>query len=225
MKRFVIVAAFAASSLVVPGYVFAQSQTDQSGSGQSGQSGQTDQGGMQGQTGTTGTQAPGASSKSSAKAGADATFLKKAAEGGLAEVELGKLATQNASSDAVKKFGQQMVDDHTKANQQVQDAASKKGVTLPTELSPKDKATLDRLQKLSGPHFDRAYMSDMVKDHTKDVSEFQKEAKSGSDPDVKQLASSILPTLEEHLNRAKSVDGEVKGSSKSQSKSSTGVSK
>jgi putative membrane protein len=135
----------------------------------------------------------------------DRSFIMKAAEGGMAEVQLGQLATQNASSDDVKKFGQRMVDDHTKANDQLKQLAESKGVKVPADLNAKDKATKDRLSKLNGAAFDRAYMKDMVQDHTKDVAEFRKESTSAKDSDVKGFASQTLPTLEDHLKEAKSI--------------------
>lgn len=135
----------------------------------------------------------------------DKHFIRKAAEGGLAEVELGKLATQKASSEEVKKFGQRMVDDHSKADDQLKQLAQQKGVDLPTQPGAKDQATKNRLEKLSGEQFDQAYMKDMVKDHTKDVTEFKKESTSAKDPDVKNFASQILPTLQDHLKEAKSI--------------------
>ncbi len=138
-------------------------------------------------------------------AAADRQFIKKAAQGGLAEVELGKLATEKAASPEVKQFGQRMVDDHSKANDQLKQVASEKGITVPEKLSPKDAATKARLEKLSGKAFDRAYMHDMVLDHTKDVSEFRTESKTAKDPDVKNFASQTLPTLEDHLKEAKSI--------------------
>lgn len=140
--------------------------------------------------------------KSGTSGSADQQFMMKAAQGGMAEVELGKLAKDHASSDAVKTFGQQMVDDHSKANDELKDLASKKGVSLPAEVNSKDKATMDRLSKLNGAAFDAAYMRDMVADHKKDVAEFQKEANSGMDPDVKDWASKTLPTLQHHLQMA-----------------------
>src|SRR5947209_17372406 len=152
-----------------------------------------------------GSAADKASSGSSQLSAMDKHFVRKAAEGGLAEVELGKLAIQKASSDDVKKFGQRMVDDHTKANDQLKQLAQQKGVDLPSQPDAKDKATLDKLQKLSGEQFDKAYMQDMVKDHTKDVAEFQKESKSAKDPDIKNFASQTLPTLQDHLKEAKSI--------------------
>jgi len=136
---------------------------------------------------------------------ADRQFIKKAAQGGLAEVELGKLATEKAASPEVKQFGQRMVDDHGKANDQLKQVASQKGITVPEKLNAKDAATKTRLEKLSGKAFDRAYMQDMVADHTKDVSEFRTESKSAKDPDVKSFASQTLPTLKDHLKEAKSI--------------------
>jgi len=147
---------------------------------------------------------------------ADKLFMRKAAEGGKAEVEFGKLAQEKASSPEVKQFGQRMVTDHTQAAHQLKQVAEQKGVTLPDTLSAKDKATKARLEKLSGDQFDRAYMKDMVVDHTQDVREFKNEAKTGKDPDVKNFASQTAPTLEEHLKQAKSIA--PKGSSQTASR-------
>ena len=133
---------------------------------------------------------------------ADKTFVNKAAQGGMAEVELGQLATQKAQSDQVKQFGQKMVDDHTKANDKLKEVASQENITLPTGLDAKDQATMDHLSKLSGAQFDKAYMQDMVEDHKKDVAEFQKEANSGKDPAVKNFAQQTLPVLQQHLQMA-----------------------
>jgi putative membrane protein len=135
----------------------------------------------------------------------DRTFIRKAAEGGKAEVELGQLAQEKAASPDVKQFGERMVNDHTKANDQLKQVAEKEGVTLPEKLNAKDAATKARLEKLSGEAFDRAYMQHMVKDHTQDVAEFRTEARSGKDADVKNFASQTVPTLEDHLKQAKSI--------------------
>jgi putative membrane protein len=131
--------------------------------------------------------------------------MKKAAEGNKAEVELGKMAEQKASSDAVKAFGQRMMKDHQQATEQLESVAGKFGVTLPNKVNAKDQATKDRLEKLSGKEFDQAYMRDMVKDHTKDVAEFKHAASSASNPDVKNFAQQTLPTLQDHLKQAKSI--------------------
>lgn len=140
----------------------------------------------------------------------DSTFATKAAQGGMAEVQMGQLATQNASNADVKTFGQRMVDDHTKANDKLKGILSGKGVTPPSSLDAKDQATYDRLSKLHGAEFDKAYMSDMVRDHRADVAEFEKEANSGSDSDLKNFASQTLPTLKEHLSMAESTYAKVK---------------
>lgn len=133
----------------------------------------------------------------------DRRFLDEAAEANKAEIELGQLAAQKASSDDVKKFGQRMVDDHTKANGQVEQLATEKGIKLPEKLSTKDEATKDRLEKLSGKQFDQAYMRNMVKDHTMDVNVFRREAKTAKDSDVKSFAQNTVTTLEDHLKSAK----------------------
>lgn len=155
---------------------------------------------------------PGAASEKSSTAAvsaADKTFMMKAAEGGLAEVQLGQLAADKATNNDVKQFGKQMSDDHSKANDKLKSIADQKGVTLPTDLNAKDKAEKERLSKLSGEQFDRAYMQTMLKDHNKDVSEFKRESTAAKDNDVKNFASDTLPTLQSHLDKAKSVAAEV----------------
>src|SRR5262249_31929647 len=136
----------------------------------------------------------------------DRKFLEEASHGGYAEVQLGKLAAQKAQSKEVKDFGQRMVDDHSKANAQLQQLASKKGLTLPNEsdMDSSSRNEYDKLQKLSGADFDREYMRTMVSDHEKDVKEFQTQAESAKDPEIKSFAGSTLPTLEEHLRLAQS---------------------
>lgn len=118
---------------------------------------------------------------------------------------LANLLVEKASSSDVKKFGQRMVDDHSRANDQLKQLASQKKVDLPQDLSAKDKATKASLEKLSGEQFDQAYMKGMVKDHKKDVSEFRRESTSAQDPDVKKFAAETLPTLEDHLKQAEDI--------------------
>jgi len=142
-------------------------------------------------------------------AGADKTFVEKAAMGGMAEVELGKLAQQKAASDQVKQFGARMAADHAKANDELKQIAGTKGMQLPSALDGKHRKDMDRLQKLSGPAFDKAYMSHMLEDHRHDVAEFKKEAGDGRDADVKGFASKTLPTLQEHLQLAQSTNDAV----------------
>lgn len=129
---------------------------------------------------------------------ADLAFMKKAAEGGMAEVELGKLAQQNAQDAQVKQFGERMEQDHSNANQQLEAIAGQKGVQLPKQLDPKDQKELDRMSGLKGPAFDRAYIRMMVQDHDKDVKEFQREAQAARDPDVKNFAQQTLSVIQQH---------------------------
>jgi putative membrane protein len=147
----------------------------------------------------------GGSAKSNGVSAADQKFMDKAAQGGMAEVEMGKLAEQNGQSQNVKDFGKRMVDDHSKANDQLKQLASQKGVTLATSLDAKDQATKDRLSKLQGAAFDKAYMKDMVMDHKQDVAEFKKESTSAHDSDLKSWAGQTLPTLESHLQQAEKI--------------------
>jgi putative membrane protein len=165
-------------------------------------------------TGTATTNSAGMTTSAAKLSSADKTFVEKAAIGGLAEVQMGQLAKQKAASDQVKQFGTRMVDDHSKANDELKQVASSKGITLPSDLDAKHKNKMARLEKLSGAQFDRAYMDDMVADHKEDVAEFQKQAKSGQDPDIKGFASKTLPTLQEHLNMAESTDKSVKSASR-----------
>jgi len=134
----------------------------------------------------------------------DIEFVLDAAKGGIAEVEMGKLAVDHARNEEVKKFAQRMVDDHSKANDQLKSIAEAKGIKLPEgDTDATHKATMRRLEKLNGAAFDRAYMQMMVGDHVKDVKEIKKESNAGRDAQVKSLASSTLPTLEEHLQQAR----------------------
>ena len=137
-------------------------------------------------------------------------FAREAADGGKIEVELGTLANRNAASADVKAFAQRMFDDHGKANTELEEIAAKKGVSLPAAMSKKNQKLRDKLAKLNGAKFDKAYMKDMVKDHEDDVKLFKKQAKEGTDPDIKAFAAKTLPTLESHLEMAKTTYGKVK---------------
>src|ERR1700675_4342252 len=141
----------------------------------------------------------------------DAHFAKEAAQGGMAEVKLGQLAQEKGSSDSVKSFGKRMVDDHSKAGDKLKEVASRESITLPTDISAKDQAIYNRLSKLNGAAFDRAYARDMVKDHETDVAAFQREANGGKDDSLKSFASDALPTLQDHLKEAKAMMKPVAG--------------
>jgi putative membrane protein len=164
---------------------------------------------------TTGSGASSSSSGKSDLARADRKFMEEAAQHGMAEVQLGQLASQKAQSPEVKQFGQKMVDDHSKANDQLKSLASSKNVQLPTDLDRAHKRDYDRLSKLNGADFDREFMKNMVSDHKKDVSDFRKEAKSAKDNDLKSFASTTTPVLEQHLQMAQQTDATVRTAGRS----------
>jgi putative membrane protein len=155
-------------------------------------------------------QAPQAKPAQTKASAADSKFVQNASAGGMAEVQMGELAKQKASESAVKDFAAKMVMDHTKANDELKAIASQEGMSLATTLNAKDKALYDRLSGMSGAQFDQAYMNAMVTDHRQDVAEFQKEAKSGQNPKLKEFAMKTLPTLEEHLKMAQTTATTVK---------------
>lgn len=137
------------------------------------------------------------STKSSSLSVKDKTFMKKAAKGGMMEVAMGNLASQNGQSDDVKSFGKKMVTEHSKANDELKSIASQKGVTLPAK-EPSVKWSSDK-----------AYMSMMVKDHEKDLAEFQEQAKTGSDPELKKFAEDTAKMVQEHLDLAKETQSKL----------------
>lgn len=154
----------------------------------------------------------------------DRRFVNEVHEGGMAEVALGQLAVTRGMNPDVKAYGKRMVDDHSKADQELMQIASGKGITLssppppsaPTsstepqsQLTGKQREMIDRLNKLSGADFDREYIRNQVKDHEKDVALFEKQSTSGADAELKAFAAKTLPTLREHLQRARDIATKV----------------
>jgi putative membrane protein len=140
----------------------------------------------------------------------DTKFAVEAADGGMMEVELGKLAQANASSKQIKDFGQQMVNDHGKAGEELKTLAASKNITLPATLSNKNQDMYNDLAKKKGADFDKAYASFMVDDHKKDIDKFKDEAEKGNDADLKNWAAGKVPTLEHHLMMAQAADSTVR---------------
>jgi putative membrane protein len=144
----------------------------------------------------------------------DAKFMMTAAAGGMAEVETARLAQERAASDAVKQYAQRMIDDHTRANQELMQIASTKGITLPTGPDAKHMALMERLRSLSGADFDRMYIKEAgVKDHQNMEKLFRNEAAKGKDADVMGFASRTLPAVQEHLRMAREMSGTMTGGS------------
>ena len=136
----------------------------------------------------------------------DAEFVMEAADGGMMEVEMGKLAASKAISADVKKFGQMMVDDHTQANNELKALATQKNITISTLLTDKHRKMVDDLSAKTGKDFDKKYMDMMVDDHKEDVDKFEKAAEQSNDPDIKAFAAKTLPTLKHHLQMAEATE-------------------
>lgn len=126
-------------------------------------------------------------------------FIMKAANGGMTEVEVGKVAQEKGASSDVKDFGARMVKDHSKINDQLKDVASKMGVTVPDKVNAAHQAMIDKLSAKSGAEFDTAYVKMMVKDHEKDIAEFEKADKEVSNADLKKFIEDSVPVMKDHL--------------------------
>jgi len=134
-------------------------------------------------------------------------FAVKAANGGMMEVQLGKIAMDKGVSKRVKDFGAMMVQDHTQANDDLKMRASALNITLPATVSDDMQKEIDMCSKKMGKDFDKEYMNMMLDDHKKDVDEFKKAAENLSDSTIKDFASKTLPVLEKHLDSAKAITG------------------
>jgi putative membrane protein len=135
-------------------------------------------------------------------------FVKEAAQGGMAEVEMGKLAVKNSQDPDVKKFGQMMIDDHSKANAELQSIAEKKNIPVPTDIGS-NRSSVEKIESLKGPAFDKAYVDLMVSDHKEDIKAFEDQAENGKDPDIKAFAAKTLPTLKKHLSAIQDIQDKM----------------
>lgn len=154
--------------------------------------------------------AMGGGSQDATASAADKKFVTKAMEGGMAEVQLGQLASQKASSAEVKDFGQKMVDDHTKLNDQMKPVAAQLGIAEPTSLSAKHQALMTKLQGLSGAEFDKAYMTAMVADHKEDDKDFKSEETGAKNSQVRDAATQGEPVIAQHLQMAEDIQKKLK---------------
>ena len=137
-------------------------------------------------------------------------FWTTAAQGGIAEVELGKIAQTKAANAEVKNFARMMVEEHTKANNELKSLAAKRSLTLPTTMNAGNQATLTELQNLVGDAFDREYVAAMVDNHEADVQLFESQAADDSDPEAKAFAAKTLPTLKKHLDMIKAIQAKMR---------------
>ncbi|MGI8788775.1 MAG: DUF4142 domain-containing protein [Pyrinomonadaceae bacterium] len=137
--------------------------------------------------------------------GGDLAFMNAAAPGGMATVELGKMALQKSNNADVKAFAQKMVDDHTKAGEDLKQLAAQKKVMLPPDVMPESKQLMEKLSKLNGADFDKEYVKAMLEAHNKDVTTFESVSKTAGDADVKAFATKTLPVLKTHLEMIKGI--------------------
>lgn len=135
----------------------------------------------------------------------DKAFVKKALEGSIDEVEMGKLALQKSNDDQVKEFAQKMVDDHGKMADALKPAAQQMGVKVPDGPSKGQMKKMDKMKALQGDAFDQAYIKDMVKDHKSDVNEFKQEAQNTQNPSMKQFATQASQVIEQHLQQIQQI--------------------
>lgn len=141
--------------------------------------------------------------------GGDLAFMNDAAPGGMAEVELGKLALTKSQNTDVKSFARKMIDDHTNAGDELKQLAALKKVTLPMDVLPVHKQLMEKLSKLGGADFDREYVAAMVAAHEKDIAAFDNVSKTAADADVKTFATKTLPTLKMHMEMIKGIAGKL----------------
>jgi putative membrane protein len=133
----------------------------------------------------------------------DAQFATAAANGGMMEIELGKLCALQTKNSAVQSFGAMMVEDHTNANNDLTTIAGNRNLVLPVVMSNKDQKMVDDMSKKTGSDFDKAYINMMVSDHEEDINNFKKESTGGKDNDIVSFATTTLPMLQKHLEAAK----------------------
>ena len=141
----------------------------------------------------------------------DRLFAQLAAAGGLAEVELGRVAGQKASADPVKQFADRMVQDHSDANGKLKNLADAAKIPLPTELDADHQVVRDHLDKLNGEAFDRAYIAAQIVDHQKTAQLLAWEISLGEDAEMQRLAGSMLPIVLDHLRQAQEINAALSG--------------
>jgi putative membrane protein len=137
---------------------------------------------------------------------ADREFITKAAQGGMAEVELSKLAVAKLKKKEIKQFAQKMIDDHTAANEELTTLARNKGAEVPTALAEDGQKSMDELKKLTGTKLEKKYVEVMKNDHQRMVDMFRDQSNNGQEPELKSWAAKTLPKLEEHLAHVEAIE-------------------
>ncbi len=136
-------------------------------------------------------------------------FAQEAASGGMMEVQLGNIAQKNSNNKSVQDYGKMLVDDHTSANNNLKDIASKKNINLPTTVTSDQQDKIDKLSKETGTQFDKDFISMAVDDHQNDIDKFKKAEENIQDADLKDFIAKTLPTLQKHLDKAKEIKNKM----------------
>lgn len=138
----------------------------------------------------------------------DQQFVTQAAQGGLAEIQLGQLAQKRAASESVKGYARRMVNEHTRVNKELAQLANQKGIAVPKNVNEQQQALINKLSKLSGKRFDQVYMQEAgIRSHTEQVNLFRQQAQQGQDPDLRTFAAKTLPAVQKHLSMAQAMIG------------------
>ena len=153
---------------------------------------------------------PGASNQPIQADEASSSFLVRAADGGMTEVQLSQMAEQKGMNPKVKDFAAMMIHDHSAANDEVKMLAGQRNVTLPGSVGDDNKKKVDDLSKKTGKAFDKAYMDIMVKDHESTVDLFEKSGDKVNDTDVKTFINNTIPKIKTHLDSAKAIRKSLK---------------
>lgn len=184
--------------------------TGTGGSSSGGASSTSPAGGMNNSGATSGTSEGGAQSRAGIVSRQDRKFVEDAAVGGMAEVQLGQLASQRAQHPAVREYANQMVSDHTTANRRLMTIAATLGITPPEELDFRHRRLMKKLGKAEGREFDQDYIESMVKDHKKMAELMEDQIQEGQNPELKQLATDLLPRIREHQQMAERLEQQLK---------------
>lgn len=140
----------------------------------------------------------------------DHKFMTKAAQGGMAEVQMGQLAQQKGASEAVKEFGRMLEKDHAAANEKLKAIAKERQTELPSEMGAEHQKTIALLNSLSGEEFDRQFIRAQLREHRKDIRDFERAAERSMDTDLREFASGTLPALKSHYQKAQEIHGETR---------------
>lgn len=143
--------------------------------------------------------------------GQDRTFLTHALHGNMAEIEMARMVEARGSNQQVKAFAKELREDHEKANQQLKEISQHAQVNIPMQLPEEQRQTVEQMRGLSGAQLDRQFLNSVVQAHQSSISQYQQMSTQAQNPQLKEYASSQLPTLQEHAQKAQQLMGQMSG--------------